>query len=407
MITKEEILQKIKENWELCVRECHEDTDSSTSLPHPFTVPCMKDSFQNLYYWDTYFTNRGLLKTGREDLAKSNILNFIYEIDRFGFIPNGNHPAMLNRSQPPYFAMMVMDYVKQYPEEELVREGFRAIKKEYDFWMTKRAFLGANRFYHHEEIRENVLGFAYAIAGRLQMDLSECTEEEVYSYGTHWLAEAESGWDFNPRFLGRCADFAPVDLNCQLYQYEVILAQLSARLGENAEMWQDKAEKRRQWIHAHMWDEEKGFFFDYDLVNEKRSPVGATAGFMALWCGVATDEQADRMVQYLPQLEFNAALSVCARTEGEERYQWAFPSAWPPCQNYVVHGLLKYFHKKEALAIAEKYIDMVTKAYQETGDLWEKYHAEDGSVVKGQEYETPKMMGWTAGTFADFMSLFH
>ena len=33
-------------------------------LPKPYTVPSMKDSFQEMYYWDTYFTNKGLILTG-------------------------------------------------------------------------------------------------------------------------------------------------------------------------------------------------------------------------------------------------------------------------------------------------------------------------------------------------------
>ncbi len=34
-------------------------------LPYPFTTPCTEGTFQELYYWDTYFTHKCLLLTKR------------------------------------------------------------------------------------------------------------------------------------------------------------------------------------------------------------------------------------------------------------------------------------------------------------------------------------------------------
>ena len=47
-------------------------------LPKPYTVPSMKDSFQEMYYWDTYFTNKGLILTGNVDQAINNLENFVF-----------------------------------------------------------------------------------------------------------------------------------------------------------------------------------------------------------------------------------------------------------------------------------------------------------------------------------------
>ena len=52
--------------------------DGSLWLPHPFTVPCDGDIFVHLFYWDTYFANRGLLLSGMRDAVKGNLRNFIY-----------------------------------------------------------------------------------------------------------------------------------------------------------------------------------------------------------------------------------------------------------------------------------------------------------------------------------------
>ena len=61
---------------------------------------------------------------------------------------------------------------------------------------------------------------------------------------------------------------------------------------------------------------------------------------------------------------------------------------------------------REARRIAEKYLRVVIKNFQETGELWEKYNVVDGSIQVKNEYAMPAMMGWTAGVFvfcADFL----
>ena len=36
-------------------------------LPYPFTTPCAEGMFQEMYYWDTYFTHKCLLIEERGD----------------------------------------------------------------------------------------------------------------------------------------------------------------------------------------------------------------------------------------------------------------------------------------------------------------------------------------------------
>ncbi len=44
-----------------------------------------------------------------------------------------------------------------------------------------------------------------------------------------------------------------------------------------------------------MWDEKKGFFFDYDYLEKKDTNVWTLAGFFPLWVGLANKKQALRM----------------------------------------------------------------------------------------------------------------
>lgn len=65
--------------------------------------------FQECYYWDTYWIIKGLLACEMLDTAFSLIENFILVIQKYGFIPNGFRQYYLNRSQPPFFALMVQE----------------------------------------------------------------------------------------------------------------------------------------------------------------------------------------------------------------------------------------------------------------------------------------------------------
>lgn len=54
------------------------------------TVPCADGIFNELYYWDTYFTNKALFAIGQLEQAENNVRNILYLIERFGYMPNGS-----------------------------------------------------------------------------------------------------------------------------------------------------------------------------------------------------------------------------------------------------------------------------------------------------------------------------
>lgn len=63
--------------------------------------------FREAYYWDTYWIIKGLIVCDLLDTAEEVIENFIIMIESYGMIPNGFRMYFLNRSQPPFFFMMV------------------------------------------------------------------------------------------------------------------------------------------------------------------------------------------------------------------------------------------------------------------------------------------------------------
>lgn len=393
----------ILENLPKTVRSNTEDEGDCFGLPRPYSVPAIKGMFQEMYYWDTFFMNEGLIAAGQLEQARNNTENILHMIDRFGFMPNGTHRQYLSRSQPPYASMMVRAIYEQTGDKKWLVSACRTLEKEYnDFWMVDRITpVGLARYSNQADDKE-LLDFYEMLFHRFpNFDTAGIeSDEDRRRVGSHHIAEAESGWDFNPRFQGRCEDFIPIDLNCNLYMYEKNFEFFYAELEwEGGVKWAELADKRRALIHKLCHNPEDGLFYDYDYVNDKRSDIYSAAVFNVLWSGVATPEQAGRIRDSLSRLEFDHGIAACEPGERKQVYQWDAPNGWPNLQYLAIFGLERYGYHGDARRIADKYTHTVIKNFKTTGNIWEKYNAADGSINVNNEYEMPPLMGWSASVF--------
>jgi len=392
------IADYIRTNWDKSVHAPDPKITWIEPLPVPHTTPCITGNFVAFFYWDTYFTNLGLLLQDRIDLAKSNCDAMIYLINIKGFIPNSTFRGDDTRSQPPYFSMMVRDLYEKTKDKVWLAQAVDALEKEYAFWMEKRITpTHLNRHFHHAS-KEYLLKFYVSANSRLGFDLN-LPENERLVIAANYMGEAETGWDFNPRFSGRCGDFNPVDLNSNLYLYEKNFAWFAGELGHgDAAAWEAKAEQRRQLIQEHLWNETKGLYFDYDYEASVQSKIPSLATFHPLWAGLATPEQAKRIRDNLSLFEFEHGISVCAPTNQTKKLQWDYPNGWPPLFWTTISGLRRYGFKEDADRLAEKFQQLIVSHFDRTGQLWEKFDVVTGNIAGG-EYEAQPMLGWTAGTF--------
>ena len=104
----------IKEGW----GKARTIVDVGLDVPHPLVPPCIDGEFRTLYYWDTYFTNIGLIADGHTDWAKDNVEDLLYALRHFGCVPNyirGDGADFC--SQPPLLSLMVQDIYKQTKDE--------------------------------------------------------------------------------------------------------------------------------------------------------------------------------------------------------------------------------------------------------------------------------------------------
>lgn len=400
---EQELRDFIRSSWEQSVRTNTQDDDTLLGLPHPYTVPSVSGMFQEMYYWDTFFTNEGLLADGLTEQARNNTDNLLAMVERFGFVPNGSRTWYLNRSQPPYLCMMADRVWQHTGDTQWLQKAFPLLVREYRFWMTERMTpAGLNR-YSSSADDELLREFVATGSRRLNHDFTADTPDDrsLAALGRHFAAEAESGWDFNPRFERRCEDFCPIDLNANLCIYEQTFARWSELFGDSdaAQMWSERARNRRDIINR-LCKGDDGLYYDYDYVNDRRSEVISAALFNLLWAGIPDEQSAQQLAdKALAALEFEYGIAACADTPCGYDYQWSYPNAWAPLTWLAVKGLETNRRPGDARRIARKYIRAMTGIYQHTGNLWEKYNVRTGSTDVNNEYEMPQMLGWSAGVF--------
>lgn len=399
------VKEYISDNWEKTTRFFTQDNDTLIGLPYPYTVPCCEGNFQEMYYWDVYFTNVGLIKSGHLSQAKNNVDNMCYLINKFGFMPNGNRTYYLSRSQPPFLSQMVRCVYEECRDAKWLAECYKALKKEHEFWENERQTpCGLNRYYAKFTYDE-LMQFSSLLCRRFNIEnpVDEVTAER---YGKAMYSFAESGWDCNSRMGIDCYNYAWVDLNALLFGLESDMAFFAVELknGEEA-IWSEKAEARRSLMTKLLWNDTSGAFFDYNFTDARQADLISVAQFYPLFSGVCTKEQAQSTVKLLPEIEAEYGVACCEKRGDLFGLQWDYPNGWACLQYIVVHGLLRYGYREDALRIAEKYKSLVERVFEATGNLWEKYDVTTGEVSNNKEYKTPAMMGWTAGVYVDFCSL--
>jgi alpha,alpha-trehalase len=357
-------------------------------LPRPYLIPTDQAMFQEMYYWDSYFTALGVVDTPYEHLIVDMTENMADLFNRFGLIPNASRYYFLSRSQPPILTAMIDLALNVVKKKNTPDEADAFLKRLYQV---------------AEEEHETVwMGTAQPHFRQVYAGLSRYFEINFLDD----LASCESGWDHSTRCDDRWLAHLPADLNAILYLRERDFERVARHFGhhEKAASWAERAAKRQQTIHELLWDEREGFFFDYDFENRERNlRHPSLAGFYPLWAGLATASQAAHIVsQWLPRFEFPGGL-VTTLTQQKGK-QWAYPNGWAPLQWIVTAGLDRYGFTAEAERLRRKWCDNCAHIFRKTGGMWEKYNVVE--IGQGLEeeglYGSIKGFGWSNGVFVDF-----
>ena len=363
------------------------------NLHHKFIVPGSARYNNCLWDWDSWLTNIALRQIAPHEAIfeyeKGCIRNFFDFTDPDGRIPICIIPKSTPRTTPPQeegnihkpcLAQHTLFIVEQSGDAEWMREGFPKIELFINFYRTKC---------YHEETGL----FVWINDGAIGVDNDPCTF-------------------FRTRYSS-----ASIYLNCFMYKELEATAKLAELLGypEKVAAYLEEAEKLKKAIREQCWDERDGFYYSVDTSvlpvnpNDNRHKgcprhwggliqrIGVWSGFLAMWAGIATPEQAERMVKehYLNEKTFNAPFGVRTLSKMEKMYlvvKSGNPSCWLGpiwgISNYMTFdGLRRYGYDAEARELAEKTITMFGQDIEEHGEMSEYYHPELGLPMNNPGFQ--------------------
>lgn len=426
-------------------------------LEKPYVVPGGR--FNEMYGWDSYFIIRGLLRSGKIDMAQDMVENFFFEIEHYGGVLNANRTYYLTRSQPPFLSSMVIalyeaEQARGKANRVWLAKAYRYIGQDYEMWTHDPHLAGStglSRYYDfgdgpvpeglHDEIDyyHDVLGYFVRTNGKspyvVESDTADSLPHPEYSlelcdddrsasnlkcdlmkyvalsseYYKGDRSMRESGFDITFRFGPYGADtphYAPVCLNSLLYKTEIDMEKISMWLEDKraAQKWRERAQRRRHLVRGMLWNQKRGLFFDYEFKEKNLSSYEYASTFYPLWVGAATAAQARLVENNLSRFEQKGGLAMSTKETG---VQWDFPYGWAPIQLIAVEGLRRYGYNADADRISCKFLSMVLANFERDGNIREKYNVvTDTSKVQITEGYRSNIVGfgWTNGVFLELLS---
>ena len=422
-------------------------------LPHPYVVP--GGFFNEMYGWDSYFIELGLLADHHEALARDMVDNALFEVQHYGGVLNANRSYYLSRSQPPFLGAMMAALLADPASFRDAAERHAWLSKAYplavrnhDLWTRpghRAGDTGLARYFdyghgpvleaHDASYYQGVIRWllahraqdpGYLLKAPHHPDAAEaarlkttscdvaaspvCADAWVDGYrltADYYLGDRamrESGFDtdfhFGP-FAGSTHHYAPVGLNSLLYRYERNLHDFAATLGKTADAarWQQAAVARKAAMDKYLWHPARGMYLDYDFVTGKPSDDPYLTMFYPLWAGAASAGQAQALRGKLALFEKPGGLAMSTRTTGA---QWDAPFGWAPTNWLVAKGMEDYGFDADARRIATKFMATVDRGFAHDGTIREKYNMASGNAdVKITAGYTQNVVGfgWTNGVY--------
>lgn len=365
-------------------------------LPRPYVVPGGR--FNEMYGWDSFFIEMGLLHDGEVALARDMTENVLYEIRHYGKILNANRTYYLTRSQPPFLTEMLLAIYRNTGDRAYLSNSLDAIEKCYRFWTTEPHLTpetGLSRYFDTGEgPAPEVVASEVDKKGRPDYELIRqyYRSHKIRDYDVRRFYDAakdqltplfyendrsmrESGFDPSSRFGqfgAETINYDPVCLNSLLYLMETQSAEIMDILKQKqrAEEWRRRAEDRARLVNQLMWDPKEGLYFDYDFLNRRVRRYPFLTTFYPLWVGLASEEQAARVMSRLALFERSGGLQTSTHRSGD---QWDAPFGWAPLEWIAVQGMRRYGYAAEADRVSKRFTTLVEDLFQKHGTILEKY----------------------------------
>jgi putative isomerase len=411
------------ENLEKYKRICRENIyremsgmyrEAGAALKYPFLAPGSSQYLDMLWDWDSWLSDVALRQIlsengSNEDSDKALkyeqgcILNSLSYGGMDGWIPiwiERNAPSReeMLKARNPWKSNMHKPTLAQHAAF-VVKNMKGNAEWLRDHFYTLQAFVDKYLNYH----RDKATGLFY------------------------WETDEAIGVDNDPSTFYRPDESSgSIFLNSLMYRELKAMVYLAGclNLPDIARYYDNEAGKLLLSIRENCWDQRDGFYYSVDLNLrpvvkpdiESLQPgrlylhsgqprtydcliqrLSVWSGFMAMWAGIATKEQAEMIVrkQFHDTASFNAPAGIRSLSPLEKMYDarasgnpssWQGP-VWINVNYLVFRGLVNYGFTEEAKELAEKTVLLLGRDFERFGALHEYYLPDNGEPVLNKGFQ--------------------
>lgn len=232
----------------------------------------------------------------------------------------------------------------------------------------------------------------------------------------YWTDDAAIGVDNDPcTFYRPKNSSASIYLNCLMYKELEAMEYICQRLKKDDVIYKNERQNLKDAINTHLWDERNGFYYSADINLLPIDPdewlhsgmprhwdcliqrIDVWSGAMALWAGIASKEQAEKVLKILTNSElFWCNAGIRTLSPYEKMYKLVKsgnPSCWLGpvwgISNYICFkGLVNYGFDDVAKELCEKTITLFGKDLENHGQFHEYYHPETCEGINNPGFQS-------------------
>lgn len=337
---------------------------------------------RNMWLWDSVFHAIG--HRHLDTSIAENLILALFDVQRNdGFIPHMAKPNEISDiTQPPVIAWGAYLVYEKSGDKEFLKTVFE----------KNKAFL------------------LWCRADRRK------SEKELYSWHTNPELNNrcdESGMDNSPRF-DTSSDLYAIDFSCYMANEARFMKNIADELGDKAaaDFFDEWFRKIKADINGTLWCEDDGFYYDYDIQNNRFHKVQSVASFLPIFAGVCNEKQCCKLVEHLENPdEFGTEFPVPSISKKDKNFgsdMWRGP-VWINYNYMISKGLAEYGYADSAAEIRNKTLAVINEWYNRTGTVYEFYDSENrtppfcfnrkGEVVEPYDfrlkYQSIRDYGWS------------
>lgn len=345
---------------------------SAKDILHDGVFPSVNyQGFYGLWSWDSWKQAAGLA-TFFPQLAKDNVRSMFDYQDDHGMVADCIYADKRENNwrdtKPPLAAWAVWEIYLHTKDKSFVKEMLPKLIAYHEWWYANR-----------DHDRNGLCEYGATDGTRIAAAWESGMDNAVRFDSAVMLQNNSSAWSLNQE---------SVDLNTYLYAEKLYLAKLSSLLDNKQHTYRQQAEKLLRRIRTQFYDEHAGYF--YDTRANGRVQVDGPEGWIPLWAGVATSQQARRVKEKMEDTaKFNTKIPLPTLAADHVAFDpmkgyWRGP-VWLDQFAFGTSGLRKYGYDSLA-AVFENQLLENAAGMTANEPVYENYHPLTGKGLNAKNF---------------------